>query len=81
MGFEQIHSTEMVSAILLVTVIYQLISSPSWPNQFPVDQFPTIARVCVCVCECISNKHATECLRSPCWEACEHPMTENMLPA
>jgi len=66
MGFGQISSTEMVSTILLVTVIHQLISSPSWPNQFPVDQFLTTAPVCVCVCECISNKRATECLRSPC---------------
>lgn len=62
MGFEQIHSTEMVSAILLVTVIYQLISSPSWPNQFPVDQFPTIARVCVCVSVSATSMQQSACV-------------------
>ena len=70
MGFGQISSTEMVSTILLVTVIHQLISSPSWPNQFPVDQFLTIAPVCVCVWV-YQQQACNRVLAFPLfWEAC-----------
>lgn len=62
MGFGQISSTEMVSTILLVTVIHQLISSPSWPNQFPVDQFLTTAPVCVCVSVSATSVQQSACV-------------------
>ena len=52
MGFGQI-SSEVVERLLSWLINSLLISS--WP-----------LLLCVCVCECISNKRATECLRSPC---------------